>query len=88
MSDWLELELSERLAPVQAPGELWDRLAAGGGRRAHRPLPFAAPIAAAVMLILVGAIWFMARGQQSPATMRQFPTSAHVEGCRLCHNTL
>ena len=32
MSDWLELELSERLAPVEAPEELWQRVAGGGTR--------------------------------------------------------
>jgi len=88
VSDWLELELSERLAPVQAPDELWDRVVNGAGKRGRRLLPFAAPIAAVVMLMLAGAIWFMARGQQPSAAFRQFPTSAHADACLLCHNTL
>lgn len=103
MSDWLELELSERLAPVEAPPELWQRVAEGGfagrtpgrgarfaaaGKRAGRSLPRAAPIAAVVTLILAGAIWFLARGQQPSAQFRPYPVSARAESCLLCHTTL
>jgi hypothetical protein len=87
VSDWLELELSECLAPVEAPDELWQRVA-GGGRWAHRPLPFVAPIAAVVTLILAGAIWFLARGQQPSGALRPYPVSARAEACLLCHTTL
>lgn len=103
MSDWLELELSEHMAPVEAPDELWLRVAGGGfacqpiggggrfaavRRRARRPLPFVAPMAAVVTLILAGAIWFLARGQQPSGTLRPYPVSARAEACLLCHTTL
>ena len=103
MSDWLELELSDRLAPVKAPEELWQRCGAGAfacptigevvpiaaaGRRAHRRPPFVAPIAAVVTLILAGAIWFLARGQQPSPAFRQYPVSARAESCLLCHTAL
>jgi hypothetical protein len=89
MPDWLELELSEHLAPVRSPDELW--------RRVHSaPTPVAAvsprlralPIAAVVTLVLAGAVWFMARGEGRQATYRQFPASARAESCLLCHTTL
>jgi len=35
MSDWLELELAHRLAPAEAPGELWERVESGLGKSAR-----------------------------------------------------
>jgi hypothetical protein len=90
MRDWLELELSEHLAPVKAPDELWRRV--NSARRAPvSALPLrqrALPIAAVVTLILAGALWFMARGEGRQATYRQFPASARAENCLLCHATI
>ena len=85
MSDWLDLELSEQLAPVAAPHELWTRIhgAAPAERRLHRV--FALPVAAVVTLVLAGALWFMARGQQTSPALRQFSSSAHPESCLQCH---
>jgi hypothetical protein len=90
MPDWLEAELSEHLAPVQAPGDLWRRV------NEARPAPVVAlplrlralPIAAVVTLILAGALWFMARGEGRQVTFRQFPASARAESCLLCHTTM
>jgi hypothetical protein len=86
MSDWLDLELSNELAPVAAPDELWHRVRSA--RRPQRPVHrvFALPVAAVVTLILAGALWFMARGQQASG-VRQLPSVAHSE-CLLCHNTI
>ena len=82
MSDWLDLELSEQLAPAAAPDELWNRIhnARTPVRRTGRV--FSLPVAAAATLILAGALWFMARGQQQTAGFR--PSTAHTE-CALCH---
>jgi hypothetical protein len=85
MSDWLDLELSEQLAPVTAPDALWDRVAQGPAHRA--PRMFALPVAAVVTLILAGALWFMAKGQQQSTAIRQFSAANHSE-CLLCHTTI
>ena len=90
MRDWLELELSEHLAPVKAPDDLWRRVnTARPAAAATLPLRLRAlPIAAVVTLILAGALWFMARGEGRQATYRQFPASARAESCLLCHTTM
>jgi len=90
MRDWLEVELSEHMAPVKAPDELWRRVNSGRPA-AVMALPLrqrALPIAAVVTLILAGALWFMARGEVRPATYRQFSASARGESCLLCHTTM
>jgi hypothetical protein len=90
MRDWMEQELSEHLAPVHAPDDLWRRV--NGARSAQAavfPLRLRAlPIAAVVTLVLAGALWFMARGEGRQATYRQFSTSARGESCLLCHTTM
>ncbi len=56
MSDWLELELAERLAPVRAPEELWARVNRAAARPVSSPpragawawVAFAAIVAATV----------------------------------------
>ena len=91
MPDWLELELAEHLAPVQAPDDLWRRVANAYPPpvRAAAPLRLRAlPIAAVVTLILAGALWFMARGETSQVTYRQLPASARAESCLMCHTTM
>ena len=92
MSDWVDLELAENLAPVQAPPELWNRVASWADRPVRsmgaRFLPAAVPIAAVVTLVLAGALWFMARGETAQSTYRQIPVSARAESCVLCHMTL
>jgi len=82
MSEWLDLELSHHLAPTEAPDELWEAVCAA--RRRPAAPHFAFPIAAVVTLILAGALYFIARGQPSPAPYR---TAAHSE-CALCHTAI
>jgi hypothetical protein len=99
MSDWLELELAHRLAPVEAPVELWTRVqAANRERRRHSALA-AWPIAAIVTLILAaGTLWLVAKGEELPApqvaaarprtrVVRQV-SAEHPESCFLCHTSL
>jgi hypothetical protein len=73
MSDWLELELAHRLAPAEAPGELWERVESGlagqPARASRRSVPRdrpparislwrAWPVAATAMVALAaGALW-------------------------------
>ncbi len=83
MSEWLDLELSDHLAPTEAPEELWGRICAAQQRRPETP-HFALPIAAVVTLILAGALYFIARGEPAATPYR---TAAHSE-CVLCHTTL
>lgn len=97
MSEWLELELAHHLAPTRAPGELWKRVEAEAFRRPS-PIPLrtretgrlaSLPLAAAITLVLGGALWFAARGQQPRPTLRQFPNAtARAESCLLCHTSL
>ncbi len=93
MADWLELELAERLSPVAAPQELWDRVARAAAGPVKQPRfrlapPAAVPIAAVATLILAGALWFLARGGTAPPAYRQAPVAARAESCALCHLTL
>ena len=85
MSDWLDLELSHHLAPVAAPDELWDRINTAGTPARRTKPAFALPVAAVVTLILAGALWFVARGEQASPAMRQFSPAARAESCLQCH---
>ena len=64
MPEWLELELAHRLAPADAPEELWDRIRHGRAPRpASRPVW---PIAAIVtVMVALGALWMAAKGEPS-----------------------
>lgn len=94
MSDWLELELSHRLAPVKAPGDLWERV-----RPAARPEPRPQrnwtvwPIAAIItILIAAGTLLLVAKGEQTaPATRhlaQELPRPPHDAPCLTCHMNL
>jgi len=85
MSEWLDLELSEQLAPVTAPDELWMRVCAAAPHARQTPRWSALPVAAVVTLILAGALWFMARGQQTSPALRQFAVSHQSETCLQCY---
>lgn len=79
MNDWLEIELAERLAPVDVPDELWHRIQTGRKIPNRKPLPFM--LAAAVLL--AGICWLA-----GPATVRQpavRPNPPSMQSCALCH---
>lgn len=86
MPEWLDLELSHHLAPVEAPADLWNRVCAA---RKPRPVThFSLPIAAVVTLILGGTLYFIARGAPSPRPDRSaYSANVHTE-CLTCHTTL
>jgi len=84
MSDWLDLELSHHLAPVEAPEALWDRIQSGSVRRPERrragwvawPItawPIAAwPIAAILTLMAAaGTLWLVAKGEEPALDLHQ-----------------
>ena len=75
MSDWLDLQLSHQLAPVQAPDALWDRIQqATGPRPAPRTTPALAlwPVAAILTLMAAaGTLWLVAKGEQPSLDLRQ-----------------
>lgn len=86
MSEWLELELADQLAPVEAPDELWGRVRRG---RAPQPRPRRPPAlwlaAAAMVVATAGAIWlFGASPAGAPSPNR---VSAQVS-CYACHTSL
>lgn len=93
MSEWLELELAHELAPVEAPNDLWERV-----RTAARSQPparrtwLAWPVAAIVMiLIAVGTLLLVARGEQRPAASRHLALEqprTHDASCLTCHTNL
>ncbi len=86
MPEWLDLELSHRLAPTEAPDELWTRVClaqAGQIAVARRRSPvFALPVAAVVTLVLAGALYFIAKGQPNPVPYR---SNNPVAECVACH---
>lgn len=56
---WLEKELERQLAPVAAPGSLWDRIAGAGGERparTQRRVPHACIYGAAAAAVFVAAM--------------------------------
>jgi anti-sigma factor RsiW len=63
MSEWLELELAQGLAPVSAPDDLWERIQEGRPVERH----FAArwPIAAMLTVgVAAATLWLVAHGQE------------------------
>lgn len=63
MSEWLELELAHRLAPVAAPDDLWARIE--NGKPAPERHAARWPIAAILTLgVAAASLWLAARGQE------------------------
>ena len=80
MSDWLDLQLSHQLAPVEAPEGLWERIqsadrprTAMAGPTARRHDAFNAwPIAAILTLMAAaGTLWLVAKGEEPALDLRQ-----------------
>ena len=83
MTNWLELELAEKLAPVEAPDELWHRIQTGRRIPARRPVPLILAAAA----LLAGVLLLAIPAAQRPPTDRPAP-NADRPTCFLCHSTL
>jgi len=82
MSELLDLELSHHLRPVEAPPELWGRVVDAQRPRGRASAFFALPVAAALTLVLAGALYVIARGQPSQEPYRAVNPAAE---CMRCH---
>lgn len=84
MSEWLELELAEQLAPVDPPDELWNRCIAP--RRREVPQRRLWLAAAMVFVMAGGSLWLF--GQRSARNdSRWLPAQTPPGSCILCHTT-
>lgn len=87
MSEWLELELADQLAPVRAPERLWQVVRAERPRAVVRRRPVKA-----VLLVAAAAaasVWIVAAWRPESRSVRTVPLSAssmesHM-ACRSCH---
>ena len=86
MSEWLELELAERLAPVRAPERLWylvQQPAPASARK--RPAKTALlVVAVAAASVLVAVAWRPESRNAQPLAIRANSAVAHM-ACRSCH---
>lgn len=103
MSDWLELELADRLAPAEAPDALWYAIERARTRPPARALHAKWPVAAIATIVLAaGVLWFRPNLPQS-LEARAVPTlvlhssstitpasssPAPEASCHLCHRSL
>ena len=87
MSEWLELELADRLAPVQAPERLWHLVQAPGplANARRRPVKTVLLLAAAA----AASVWLAAAWRPEVRNVRTIGLSANPayshEACRSCH---
>jgi hypothetical protein len=85
MSEWLELELADRLAPVRAPERLWYLV------QASKPLATTRrrPVKAALLLAAVAAasVWVAAawRPETRSAQSLAVRLNSADMACRSCH---
>ena len=85
MSEWLELELADRLAPVRAPDRLWYLVQAPGPAAASRRRPVKTMFllaAVAAASVWVAATWRPATRTEQSLVVRI--NSADM-ACRSCH---
>jgi len=85
MSEWLELELADRLAPVRAPERLWHLVQAPGPAPARRRRPVKALLllaAAGAASVWVASAWRPAARSAQSLVVRI--NSADM-ACRSCH---
>jgi hypothetical protein len=85
MSEWLELELADRLAPVRAPERLWYLVRAPGPIVATRRRPVKAVLllaAVAAASVWVAAAW---RPEARSAQALAVRVNSADMACRSCH---
>lgn len=87
MSEWLELELADRLAPVRAPERLWHLVQTPMPVAAKRRRPMKAVLlvaAAAAASVWVAAAWRPEVRSAQPLVVRVNSAESHM-ACRSCH---
>jgi ferric-dicitrate binding protein FerR (iron transport regulator) len=87
MSEWLELELAHRLAPVRAPEQLWHLLQTPGpsGNARRRPVKTVLLLAAAAAAsVWVAAAWRPEARNAQTIILSANPAESHI-ACRACH---
>ena len=87
MTEWLELELAHRLAPVQAPERLWHLVQTPGptAKVRRRPVKTVLLVAAAA----AASVWVAAAWRPEARSVRTIglsanPAESHM-ACRSCH---
>ena len=103
MSDWLELELADRLAPTEAPEALWSAIEKARMQKQIRTQRPKWPVAAVATAILaLGVVWLRpnlpqplqaraATGLVLHTSTTATPVSSNLmpeASCHLCHNSL
>lgn len=87
MSEWLELELAHRLAPVQAPERLWHLVQTPGPLANPRRRPVKTVLllaAAAAASVWVAAAWRPEARNVRTISLSANPVESHA-ACRSCH---
>jgi hypothetical protein len=87
MSEWLELELAHRLAPVRAPERLWHLVQTPGPLAHTRRRPLRAVLllaAAAAASVWVAAAWRPEARNVRTISLSATPAESHA-ACRSCH---
>jgi len=79
MSEWVDLQLSHQLAPVEAPAELWQRLEPCRVRR-RRAVPRLALATAAAVLVVIAVAYSSIRSHEIPRA-----STFSAGSCNLCH---
>jgi hypothetical protein len=87
MSEWLDLELAHRLAPVQAPERLWHLVQTPGpiANARRRPVKTVLLLAAAAAAsVWVAAAWRPEARNAQTISLSANPAESHI-ACRSCH---
>jgi len=87
MSEWLELELAHRLAPVRAPEQLWHLVQTPGPLANVRRRPVKTVLllaAAAAASVWVAAAWRPETSSVQTISLSANPSESHI-ACRACH---
>ena len=87
MSEWLELELADQLAPVRAPERLWQLVQAQKPRATARRRPVKAVLlvaAATAASVWMAAAWRPESRSVRTVALSASPVESHM-ACRSCH---
>jgi hypothetical protein len=83
MSEWLDLELADRLAPVRAPEGLWYAVQRGAVKAPRRRRVKTAVLVAATAASLCAVAAWRPENRNAPSVVR---ASSQDMACRSCHS--